>query len=246
MDKNQATEIMQNLVFMHRSIHWGNVNNMDVVGMYERRYGDKLDTNLVKKDFFYYKSLSEYACELDQYMYMILEEIDLSEFESNVRAGIRRMIQYVSEYNIDLYTKTEFIESRPIAKVFKILNINIDDVLQRVSENHKKLKSEYHDIYLSYYDRKIKNMIARINNSNQNETLSVQLEAMQNLKNYAEKEKLKYNGYLDMADTFVDNLVPNEIYNLALAQEVKRILIEKKENKRENQWKKIKKLFSRK
>ncbi|HHO6056923.1 TPA: hypothetical protein ACRVI2_000741 [Staphylococcus aureus] len=235
MDKKQATQIIQNLVIIHRNIHWGSIKSSPTSSW------DRYSINYSKEEFiFYYQAFSEYACDLDNYMTSAMgegvPESDLPEFESNVRIAIERMTEYIEGYNINLYAKKNFIERSGISDVFKILDIDLDSILKRISDNHTSLIKECKNNYLSFYDQKINCTLSSINNdinSNKkfNKHLFIRLEAMKNLQKLAEKN-IKIEDVTHKIDTAIfDKLVPESIYHLALTKEIELLKKDKKKEK---------------
>lgn len=120
----EASKIIQNLVFIHRAIHWGKLS----------------DTENSSALVFYYRSLSEYAVELDNYLSSTKgdngRKDDLEKFESDVRHGIERMVSFISNYEIDHAYKEHFIMISNIDDVFEILNIDINEKLSEIRGKH--------------------------------------------------------------------------------------------------------------
>lgn len=124
MTDQEASKIIQNLVDIHRTIHWGHLS----------------DTENLSVLAFYHRSLSEYAVELDNYLSSTKgdngKKDNLAKFESDVRSGIERMVSYISNYDIDFAYKELFIMRSNIDKVFEILNIDSNGVLSEIRKNH--------------------------------------------------------------------------------------------------------------
>lgn len=174
MTDHEASQIIQNLVEIHRMIHWGQLN----------------DTEDISPLVFYYRSFSEYAVDLDNYLSSTKgdngRKDDLEKFESDVRVSIRGMVKFISNYNIDLTYKENFIERSNIDKVFEILNIDKNEVLSSIRENHKYNKEQYRGVHLSYFTEEL--------NSTRYDKLG--LKAVENVKAMYENEDTKF---LDMA-----------------------------------------------
>lgn len=174
MTDHEASKIIQNLVDIHRTIHWGKLNDT------------KRTTTLV----FYYRSLSEYAVELDNYLSSTKgdngRKDDLEKFESDVRSGVERMINFISNYNINLPYKEHFIEHSHIDDVFDILEIDKNEILSNIREKHEYNKEQYQELYSSYFTKEL--------NSTRYDEIG--LKAVENVKSMYENEDKRF---LDLA-----------------------------------------------
>lgn len=174
MTDHEASKIIQNLVDIHRTIHWGKLSDT------------KRTTTLV----FYYRSLSEYAVELDNYLSSTKgdngRKDDLEKFESDVRSGVERMINFISNYNINLHYKEHFIERSHIDDVFDILDIDKNEILSNIREKHEYNKEQYQELYSSYFTKEL--------NSTRYDEIG--LKAVENVKAMYENEDKRF---LDLA-----------------------------------------------
>lgn len=174
MTDHEASKIIQNLVEIHRTIHWGQLS----------------DTEHISPLVFYYRSFSEYAVDLDNYLSSTKgdngRKDDLEKFESDVRVSVKGMVKFISNYNIDLTYKEHFIERSNINEVFEILNIDKNEVLSSIRENHEYNKEQYREVHLSYFTDEL--------NSTRYDKFG--LKAVENVKAMYENEDTKF---LDMA-----------------------------------------------
>ncbi|HDA1066335.1 hypothetical protein QP65_00410 [Staphylococcus aureus] len=245
MNLKQAHIVMQNLVTIHWNIHWGIIDGSTC----EPKESYDFHFSSIDNYIFYNQVFSEYAIHLDNYMTCVVENSiakdDLCKFENDLREGIESMIHYIEKYHIDLNTKKKFIELSDIDTVFKIVDIDKRDVLKRIQKFHEVHEIKTIDEYPSKYDLQIENMKNRIK-KNSIKSENIKLEAMKNLKDWAELSKKRSNYRYSHKVNSLDRFVPNYIYQSALANEMENIKIQKKRGKRKEIWKKLKGLRNNK
>lgn len=144
MTDHEASQIIQNLVEIHRTIHWGNLS----------------DTEHIPTLIFYYRSFSEYACDLDNYLSSTKgdngRQDDLEKFESDVREGINGMIRFVGNYHTSINNKEIFITEIGIKEVLDILNIDVDEVLYSIRKIHNSNNIKESNSYSTYLEKLLK------------------------------------------------------------------------------------------
>lgn len=156
MTDKEASEIIQNLVTMHRNIQGGGIDRF----YSEEQLKEMAPFNRHKRLLFYYESLSTYAYSLDNYMFstkgIYPNTYNISTFENDVRDGINEMIRFVGNYHTNITNKADFITETGIKEVFDILNIDVDDVLCSIREIHNSSNITESKLYSTYFDDLLK------------------------------------------------------------------------------------------
>lgn len=143
--RKKANKIMENLVTIHRDIHWGLIDSGIRSSLDKEntslKYSKIINMNksVQLRMLFYYHAFSEYAVELDNYVNNLDTESgdhdSLDQFMKDVHFAIERMIVFITHYDIELVYKERFVNSPGVQELFKLLDIDKDVILTEIRED---------------------------------------------------------------------------------------------------------------